>query len=93
VGDDVPVDSEAHVVTSSISRPDLPAQSFRDAHKGSVCVHAFIGVSVCERLRLYYVSQKKSFGVLFITVHGQENLNLSFFSLKYSIIRSENLHL
>jgi hypothetical protein len=30
---DIPVDSEAHVVTLSISRPDPPAQSFRDAHR------------------------------------------------------------
>jgi hypothetical protein len=35
------------VVTSSISRPDLPAQSFGGAHRGRVCVCAFIGVSVC----------------------------------------------
>jgi hypothetical protein len=47
VGGDVPVDSEAPVVTSSISRPDLPAQSFGGAHRGRVCVCAFIGVSVC----------------------------------------------
>jgi hypothetical protein len=47
VGGDVPVDSEAPMVTSSISRPDLPAQSFGGAHRGTVCVCAFIGVSVC----------------------------------------------
>jgi hypothetical protein len=39
VGGDVSVDSEALVVTSSISRPDLPAQSFGGAHRGRVCVH------------------------------------------------------
>ena len=47
VGGDVPVDSEAPVVTSSISRLDPPAQSFGGAHRGRVCVRAFIGVSVC----------------------------------------------
>jgi hypothetical protein len=46
VGGDVPVDSEAPVVTSSISRPDLSAQSFRDAYRGRVCMRAFIEVSV-----------------------------------------------
>ena len=52
---DVPVDSEAPVVALSISRPDPPAQTFGGAHRGRVCVCAFIGVGVCtccERLRL-----------------------------------------
>ena len=40
-------DSEAPVVTSSISRLYPPAQSFGGAHRGRVCVRAFIGVSVC----------------------------------------------
>ena len=47
MGGDVPVDSEAPVVTSSISRPDPPAQYLGGAHRGRVCVRAFIGVSVC----------------------------------------------
>jgi hypothetical protein len=51
---DVPVDDEAAVVTSRISI-SAGAQSFRGgAHRGRVCVHVFIGVSVyacCERLR------------------------------------------
>jgi hypothetical protein len=46
VGDDVPVDSEAHMVISSISRLDPPAQSFEGANRGWVCVCAFIGVNV-----------------------------------------------
>ena len=47
MGGDVPVDSEAPVVTSSISRPDPPAQYFGGAHRGRVCMCAFIGMSVC----------------------------------------------
>jgi hypothetical protein len=50
---DVPVDDEAPVVTSKISR-SAGAQSFRGTHRGRVCVRVFIGVSVrlrCERLR------------------------------------------
>jgi hypothetical protein len=43
VGGDVPVDSEAPVVTSSISRLDPPAESFGGAHRGRECVRAFIG--------------------------------------------------
>ena len=44
MGGDVPVDSEAPVVTSSISKIDPPAQSFGDAHRDRVCVRAFTGV-------------------------------------------------
>jgi hypothetical protein len=50
---DVPVDEEALVVTSRISRSP-GVQSFGGAHRGRACVHVFIGVSVCaccERLR------------------------------------------
>jgi hypothetical protein len=41
---DVPVDDEAPLVTSGISRC-VGAQSFGGAHKGRVCVLVFIGVS------------------------------------------------
>jgi hypothetical protein len=47
---DVPVDDEAPVVTSRISR-SVGAQSFGGAHRGRVCLRVFIGVSVracCE---------------------------------------------
>jgi hypothetical protein len=50
---DIPVDDEAPLVTSGISR-SVSAQSFGGAHRGRVCVRVFIGVSVrvcCERLR------------------------------------------
>jgi hypothetical protein len=61
VVNDVPVDDEALVVTSRISR-SVVAQSFGGAHRGRVCVRVFIGVSVCaccERLLLYRVNLKK----------------------------------
>ena len=29
------------------SQDDMPAQSFGGAHRGRVCVYAFIGMSVC----------------------------------------------
>jgi hypothetical protein len=50
VGGDVSVDSEASVMTSSISRPDPLDQICRDAHRGRVCVRTFIGVSICACL-------------------------------------------
>jgi hypothetical protein len=58
----IPVDSKTPVVTSSISRSDLPAQSFEGAHRGRVCVCAFIGMSAYAcmwALALHLVSQKK----------------------------------
>ena len=39
---DMLVDSEAPVVTSSISRFGGPTQFFRGAHRGRACVHVFI---------------------------------------------------
>jgi hypothetical protein len=42
---DVPVDDEAPVVTSRISR-SAGARSFGGAQRGRVCVRVFIGVSV-----------------------------------------------
>jgi hypothetical protein len=46
VGGDVPVDSEASIVTSSISRPGPLAQSFEGSHRDRVCVRTFIEMSV-----------------------------------------------
>jgi hypothetical protein len=49
---DIPVDDEAPLVISGISR-SVGAQSFGGAHRDKVCVRVFIGVSVracCERL-------------------------------------------
>ena len=43
---DVSVDSEAPVVTSSISRFAGPTQFFGGAHRSRVYVRAFIGISV-----------------------------------------------
>ena len=43
---DLPVDSEASLVTSSILRFASPTQFFGGAHRGRVCVHTFIEVSV-----------------------------------------------
>jgi hypothetical protein len=59
---DVPVDDEAPMVTSRISRC-AGAQSFGGAHRGRVCVRVFIGVSVracCERLRCSASISKKN---------------------------------
>jgi hypothetical protein len=55
---DVPVDDEARVVTSRISR-SAGAQSFGGAHRGRVCVRVFIGLSV-RASALYCVNLKKN---------------------------------
>ncbi len=45
MGGDVPVDSEALLVTNFVNLKIKPAQSFGSAHRGRVCVHVFMGVS------------------------------------------------
>ena len=44
VVDDVPVDSETPMVTSSIF-PGFAGPVFEDAYRGKVCVRVFIGMS------------------------------------------------
>jgi hypothetical protein len=45
MGGDVPVDSEALLMTNFVNLKIKPAQSFRGAHRDRVCVLVFIGVS------------------------------------------------
>jgi hypothetical protein len=42
---DVPVDSEALLVTDFVNLKIKPTQSFRGAHRGRIYVRVFIGVS------------------------------------------------
>jgi hypothetical protein len=58
VRDDVSIDNEALLMTDLVNLKIKPAQSFRCAHKGRVCVHMFIEVY----LRLYYILKKIHFG-------------------------------
>jgi hypothetical protein len=72
---DVPVDDEAPVVTSRISR-SAGAQFFGGAHRGRVCVRVFIGVSMracCERLCCTVsISKKKCQNHLKRAMHGSK---------------------
>jgi hypothetical protein len=54
---DVPVDSEALLVTDFVNLKIKPAQSFEGAHRSRVCVHVFIGVSarMCMSICVYTV--------------------------------------
>jgi hypothetical protein len=73
LGGDVPVDSEVLLVTDFVNLKIKPAQSFRCAHKGRVCVRVFIGVSARMCLSIYVctVFLKKIFVVLLVgTVAG-----------------------
>jgi hypothetical protein len=45
VGHDVPIDSEALLATDFVNLKIKPAQSFRGAHRGKMCMRVFIGVS------------------------------------------------
>jgi hypothetical protein len=62
VGGDVPIDSDALLVTDFVNLKIKSAQSFGCALKGRMCVRVFIGVSdrTCMSICvLYCVSQKK----------------------------------
>jgi hypothetical protein len=53
VGGDVPVDSEALLVTDFMNLKIKPAQSFRGGHRGRVCICAFIRVSAHTCMTIY----------------------------------------
>jgi hypothetical protein len=53
VGDDVPVDSDALLVTDFVNLNIKSAQSFGCAHKGRVYVRMFIGVSAHTCMSIY----------------------------------------
>jgi hypothetical protein len=61
VGDDVPVDSDALLVTDFMNLKIKPAQSFGCAHRGRVCVRVFIGLSAhtCMSICVYTMFLKK----------------------------------
>jgi hypothetical protein len=54
---DVPVDSEAFLMTDFVNLKIKPTQSFGCAHKDRVCVYMFIGVSVytCMKICVYTI--------------------------------------
>jgi hypothetical protein len=53
VGGDVPVDSEALLVTDFVNLKIKLTQSFRGAHRGRVCVRVLIGVSARTCMSIY----------------------------------------
>jgi hypothetical protein len=62
VGDDVPVNSDAFLVTDFINLKIKAVQSFRDAHRDSVYVRVFIGVSahMCMCICVCHIFLKKT---------------------------------
>jgi hypothetical protein len=60
---DVPVNSDALLVTDFMNLKIKPAQSFRGAHRGRVCVRVCVHRGECsyvyEYLHLYCVSKKR----------------------------------
>jgi hypothetical protein len=69
VGGNVPIDSEALLVTDFMNLKIKPAQSFRDVHRGRVCVHVFIGVSAhtCMSICICTVFLKKKYNNIFLS--------------------------
>jgi hypothetical protein len=61
VGGDVPIDSEALLMTDFMNLKIKPTQSFRDAHRGRVCVRVFTYMSAhtCMSIYIYTMFVKK----------------------------------
>jgi hypothetical protein len=53
VGGDVPVDSEAFLVTDFVNLKIKSAQSYEGAHRDRMCVHVFIRVSTRTCMSIY----------------------------------------
>jgi hypothetical protein len=49
---DVPVDSEALLITDFVNLKINPAKSFGGAHRGRVCVRVFIGMNACTCMNI-----------------------------------------
>jgi hypothetical protein len=45
-GSDIPINSDALFETGFMNLKIKPTQSFRDAHRDTMCVHVFIGMRV-----------------------------------------------
>jgi hypothetical protein len=58
---DIPVDSDAFFMTDIVNLKIKPAQSFIVAHRGRMCVHVFIEMSIrtCINIYIYTVFLKK----------------------------------
>lgn len=57
----------------------MPAQSLRDAHRGRVCVRAFIGVNVCSCMwtTSIVLCSEKTIPTYLVRDHGSPKKNLS----------------
>jgi hypothetical protein len=61
VKDDVSINSETLLVTDFINFKIKPAQSFRGAHRDTVCIYVFIRVNTHMRMSIYvYTILKKT---------------------------------
>jgi hypothetical protein len=74
VGGDVPVDSVALLVTDFVNLKIKPAQFFRGAHRGRVCVRVFIGMSDRTCMSIYVCT-------VFLKKHKWFLRQVSFFFL------------
>jgi hypothetical protein len=61
VGYNAHIDSDALFFIDFVDPKIKPAQSFRDTHRGKICVRVFIGVSVrtCMSICIYTVFLKQ----------------------------------
>jgi hypothetical protein len=77
VWSDVPIDSDALLMTDFVNLKIKPTQSFKSAHRGRMCVRVFIGVSVhtCMHICVYTVFLKKIINHLAIKEKEKKIIN------------------
>jgi hypothetical protein len=68
LADNIPIDSEVSMVTSSISRSSSPTKSFEGTHRDRVCMYVFIWISACMCMYVYTMFLKKLISFLGIYV-------------------------
>jgi hypothetical protein len=59
VGGDIPIDSDAFLMTDFMNLKIKLTQSFKDAHRDRVCVRMFIGVSTHTCISIYVFQKNK----------------------------------
>jgi hypothetical protein len=59
VGGDIPIDSDAFLMTDFMNLKIKPTQSFKGAHRDRVCVRVFIGVSTYTCMSIYVFQKNK----------------------------------
>jgi hypothetical protein len=108
VGGDVPVNSDALLVTNFMNLKIKPAQSFKCAHRDSMCVHmgsahTCMSICVCIMFLKFFLKELFIFLVKYLVVIveylglyyvSQKKLKeLFIFLVKYLVVIVDNTHI